>query len=134
MLHICTIKPTRIQRNPRLVLHERGNQPDFAVLAVNSRPYMLAIRLELLVLSHIDEYFFWQYLHVPHAIWKETTTLSPGARVLTWGPMRSTMPLRERSASTQAEIDESILGTLGRSTRMNSCPRISPFCSPSISE
>jgi hypothetical protein len=54
---------------------------------------MLAIKLELLVRSHMDDNFFWQNLQVPHAVWKDETTRSPTARVVTEGPTRSTMPL-----------------------------------------
>ena len=56
-------------------------------------PYMLAIKLELLVLSHAEDHFFWQNLQVPQAVWNEVTTRSPGARCLTAGPTRSTRPL-----------------------------------------
>ena len=60
---------------------------------------MLAIMLELLVRSHMDDHFFLQYSHVPHAIWNETTTLSPGLSVVTSGPTRSMTPLLVREDS-----------------------------------
>jgi hypothetical protein len=42
--------------------------------------------------SH-DESFCLQNLHVPQAIWNETTTLSPIFLFLTLGPTRSTTPM-----------------------------------------
>lgn len=54
---------------------------------------MLAMRDELFVLSHMDDHFFWQNRQVPHAIWKETTTLSPTFKEVTSGPTRSMRPL-----------------------------------------
>jgi hypothetical protein len=84
---------------------------------------MLAIKLLLLVLSHMLDKRFWQNLQVPHAIWKEHTTRSPSLRVVTAGPIRSTIPLHLELISYTASR-----------THMNSCPRMSPFCKANISE
>jgi hypothetical protein len=52
--------------------------------------------LELLVYSHMDEYFFLQNLHVPQAMLKDTTTRSPTLRLVTSGPTRSMIPLKNQ--------------------------------------
>jgi hypothetical protein len=56
-------------------------------------PYIVFMREELLVRSQKEESFFWQYWHVPQAIWKEATTRWPTLRLVTSGPTRSTTPI-----------------------------------------
>lgn len=63
-------------------------------------PYICSIMLELLVYSHMDEYFFWQNLHVPQAMLKDTTTRSPALRLVTSVPTRSMIPLEASAQIT----------------------------------
>jgi hypothetical protein len=83
-------------------------------------PYMLAIMLELFVLSHIEDHFFWQYLHVPQAIWNETTTLSPCFRLVTLGPTRSMTPLIYSASGLHSDIVIQLKGRRGDSHKLMS--------------
>lgn len=70
---------------------------------------MVCIRLESFVLSQKDESFFWQYLHLPQAIWKLTTTRSPSLRFLTLGPTCGKCQTCQNSANIDRSWDSAYL-------------------------